>query len=206
MGVIKPIPDDANIAMVYVTPSGIIVSVGRGFNNLFGHNIAEHIGKPLRSICKNPEEFNKLLSSAVASTSASGLVRAASSVDGQDFGNLTIMHKYGDEITVHVKIMKVSVFIFRPYDVVLFLGSLLIHEVQSLPGCFGSLCESCLSLFACQPCGLLRVHCLGELTAPLQFSVLKHRLEPAVCFICSRASWNVGIVCDQQLSCACRRG
>lgn len=40
MGVIKPIPDDANIAMVYVTPAGIIVSVGRGFNNLFGHDIA----------------------------------------------------------------------------------------------------------------------------------------------------------------------
>lgn len=107
-GVIKPINDDANIAMVYVTPAGIIVSVGRGFNNLFGHDIASHIGKPLRSICKEPEEFNKLLSSAVASTAASGLVRAASSVDGQDYGNLTIMHKYGDEITVHVKIMKVT--------------------------------------------------------------------------------------------------
>ena len=108
MGVIKPINDDANIAMVYVTPAGIIVSVGRGFNNLFGHDIADHIGKPLRSICKDPEEFNKLLSGAVASTAASGLARAASSVEGQDFGNLTIMHKFGDEITVHVKIMKVN--------------------------------------------------------------------------------------------------
>ncbi len=108
MSVIKPIADDANIAMVYVTPAGIIVSVGRGFNNLFGHDIAEHIGKPLRSVCKDPEEFNKLLSAAVASTSSTGLVRAASSVEGQDIGNLTIVHKYGDDITVHVKIMKVS--------------------------------------------------------------------------------------------------
>ena len=108
MSVIKPISDDANIAMVCVTPSGIIVSVGRGFSNLFGHDTAEHIGKPLRSICKQPEEFNKLLSSAVASTAESGLVRAASSVAGQDLGNLTIMHKYGDEITVNVKMMKVS--------------------------------------------------------------------------------------------------
>jgi len=106
MGVIKPIADDANIAMVYVTPAGIIVSVGRGFNNLFGHEIAEHIGKPLRSICKDPEEFNKLLSGAVASTT-SGLARAASGVEGQDVGNLTIAHKFGDEITVRVKIMKV---------------------------------------------------------------------------------------------------
>lgn len=108
MSVIKPIPDDSNIAMVYVTPAGIIVSVGRGFNNLFGHDIAENIGKPLRGICKEPEEFNKLLSSAVASTTTSGLVRAASSVEGQDMGNLTIMHKFGDEITVKVKIMKVG--------------------------------------------------------------------------------------------------
>ena len=108
MSVIKPIHDDANIAMIYVTPAGIIVSVGRGFNNLFGHDIAENIGKPLRSICKDPEEFNKLLSGAVASDTTTGLVRAASSVDGQDVGNLTIMHKYGDEITVHVKIMKVQ--------------------------------------------------------------------------------------------------
>ena len=108
MSVIKPIPDDANIAMVYVTPAGIIVSVGRGFNNLFGHDIAEHVGKPLRSICKEPEEFNKLLSGAVASPTTSGLVRAASSVEGQDVGNLTIMHKFGDEITVKVKIMKVN--------------------------------------------------------------------------------------------------
>lgn len=108
MGVIKPIPDDANIAMVYVTPAGIIVSVSRGFNNLFGHDIAQHIGKPLRSICKDPEEFNKMLSSAVASDSAMGNVRAASSTEGVDCGNLTIMHKYGDEITVLVKIMKAS--------------------------------------------------------------------------------------------------
>lgn len=107
MGVIKPIADDANIAMVYVTPAGIIVSVGRGFNNLFGHEIAEHIGKPLRSICKDPEEFNKLLSGAVASTSSSGLVKAASGMEGQDVGNLAIAHKFGDEITVRVKIMKV---------------------------------------------------------------------------------------------------
>lgn len=108
MGVIKPIPDDANIAMVYVTPAGIIVSVGRGFNNLFGHDIAQHIGKPLRSICKDPEEFNKMLSSAVASHTDTGLVSAASSVQGVDCGSLTIMHKFGDEITVQVKIMKVS--------------------------------------------------------------------------------------------------
>ena len=108
MSVIKPISDDCNIAMVYVTPAGIIVSMGRGFNNLFGHDVAEHIGKPLRSICKDPEEFNKLLSSAVASTSTSGLVKAASGLQGQDIGNLTIMHKFGDEITVHVKTMKVS--------------------------------------------------------------------------------------------------
>ena len=107
MGVIKPIADDANIAMVYVTPAGIIVSVGRGFNNLFGHETAEHIGRPLRSICKDPEEFNKLLSGAVASTTSSGLTRAASGVEGQDVGNLTIAHKFGDEITVRVKIMKV---------------------------------------------------------------------------------------------------
>ncbi|DBB01294.1 TPA: hypothetical protein ACH3X3_011692 [Trebouxia sp. C0006] len=109
MGVIKPITDDANIAMVYVTPAGIIVSVGRGFNNLFGHETAEHIGKPLRSICKDPEEFNKLLSGAVASTTSSGLARAASGVEGQDVGNLTIAHKFGDEITVRVKIMKAGV-------------------------------------------------------------------------------------------------
>lgn len=109
MGVIKPIADDANIAMVYVTPAGIIVSVGRGFNNLFGHDIAENIGKPLRSICKDPEEFNKMLSSAVASHSDTGLVRAASSLEGVDCGSLTILHKYGDEITVQVKIMKVSI-------------------------------------------------------------------------------------------------
>lgn len=108
MSVIKPIPDDANIAMVYVTPAGIIVSVGRGFNNLFGHEIAEHIGKPLRNICKEPEEYNKLLSGAVASATTSGLVRAASCVEGQDVGNLTIMHRFGDEITVKVKIMKVG--------------------------------------------------------------------------------------------------
>lgn len=122
----KPITDDANIAMVYVTPAGIIVSVGRGFNNLFGHDIADHIGKPLRSICKDHEEFNKLLSSAVASTAASGVVKAASSVEGQDFGNLTIMHKYGDEITVHVKIMKVntaSILIHRPHVTVFILVS-----------------------------------------------------------------------------------
>ena len=126
MGVIKPIADDANIAMVYVTPAGIIVSVGRGFNNLFGHDIADHIGKPLRSICKDPEEFNKLLSGAVASTAVSGLVRAASSVEGQDFGNLTIIHKYGDEITVHVKIMKVntaSILVHGPLVTVLSLVS-----------------------------------------------------------------------------------
>ncbi|DBA80194.1 TPA: hypothetical protein ACH3X2_007658 [Trebouxia sp. C0005] len=109
MGVIKPIADDANIAMVYVTPAGIIVSVGRGFNNLFGHETAEHIGRPLRSICKDPEEFNKLLSGAVASTTSSGLTRAASGVEGQDVGNLTIAHKFGDEITVRVKIMKAGV-------------------------------------------------------------------------------------------------
>ena len=107
MGVIKPIADDANIAMVYVTPAGIIVSVGRGFNNLFGHDIAEHIGKPMRSICKDPEEFNKLLSATVASANSSGLVRAASNTDGLDVGNLTIVHKYGDDITVRVKTMKV---------------------------------------------------------------------------------------------------
>ena len=130
MGVIKPIHDDANIAMVYVTPAGIIVSVGRGFNNLFGHDIADHIGKPLRSICKEPEEFNKLLSSAVASTAASGLARAASSVDGQDYGNLTIMHKYGDEITVQVKIMKVtnaSVLMHKPHIAMLTLVSSVLH-------------------------------------------------------------------------------
>ena len=107
MGVIKPIADDANIAMVYVTPAGIIVSVGRGFNNLFGHDIAEHIGKPLRSICKDPEEFNKLLSATVASGTSIGLARAASGTDGQDVGDLTIVHKYGDDITVRVKTMKV---------------------------------------------------------------------------------------------------
>lgn len=141
MGVIKPINDDANIAMVYVTPAGIIVSVGRGFNNLFGHDIADHIGKPLRSICKEPEEFNKLLSSAVASTAASGLARAASSVDGQDYGNLTIMHKYGDEITVHVKIMKVnnaSIVTHRPYAAVPTLVPILLHQSIRCYCCFMS--------------------------------------------------------------------
>ena len=97
MSVIKPLSDDIGIAMVYVTPAGIIVSLGRGFSNLFGHNIAEFIGKPLRGICKDPEMFNKLLSAAVASE--------AESID--DSGTLSIMHKYGDEIPVHIKYRKV---------------------------------------------------------------------------------------------------
>ena len=97
MSVIKPLPDDIGIAMVYVTPAGIIVSLGRGFSNLFGHSIAEFIGKPMRSICKDPEEFNKLLSAAVASDKES--------ID--DSGTLHLMHKFGDEIAVHIKCRKV---------------------------------------------------------------------------------------------------
>lgn len=97
MSVIKAVPDDIGICMVYVTPAGIIVSLGRGFANLFGHDIAEFIGKPLRSICKDPEMFNKLLSAAVASDKDSI----------EDSGELSIMHKYGDEIPVHIKCRKV---------------------------------------------------------------------------------------------------
>ena len=149
MGVIKPITDDANIALVYVTPAGIIVSVGRGFNNLFGHDIADHIGKPLRSICKAPEEFNKLLSSAVASTSALGVAKAASSLEGQDFGNLTIMHKYGDEITVHVKFMKVntaSVVTHTPPVILLILVSSCCVTFKQCAMCY------CLSMSSLNMC------------------------------------------------------
>ena len=101
MSVIKPLADDIGIAMVYVTPAGIIVSLGRGFSNLFGHDIAEFIGKPLRGICKDPEMFNKLLSAAVASDKES--------ID--DSGTLSIMHKYGDEIAVHIKYRKVRCYL-----------------------------------------------------------------------------------------------
>ena len=108
MGVIKPIADDANIAMVYVTPGGIIVSVGRGFSNLFGHDIADYIGKPFRSICKDPEDFNKLLSGVVAANTDGGRPKAATGVGASDvLGQVTVMHKFGDEITVQVKVTKV---------------------------------------------------------------------------------------------------
>ncbi|KAL3155070.1 hypothetical protein ABBQ38_011135 [Trebouxia sp. C0009 RCD-2024] len=50
-----------------------------------------------------------MLSSAVASHTDTGIVSTASSVEGVDCGSLTIMHKFGDEITVQVKIMKAGV-------------------------------------------------------------------------------------------------
>ena len=45
MAVIKPLPDTSDIALVHLTPVGMIVAVNRGFGNLFGHDTAAIIGK-----------------------------------------------------------------------------------------------------------------------------------------------------------------
>ena len=45
MAVIKPLPDSTDIALVHLTPVGMIVAVNRGFGNLFGHDTASVIGK-----------------------------------------------------------------------------------------------------------------------------------------------------------------
>ena len=44
MGVMKPLPEQLDIASVFMTPAGIIASVSRGFSNLFGHSPSDIIG------------------------------------------------------------------------------------------------------------------------------------------------------------------
>ena len=44
MGVMKPLPEQLDVASVFMTPAGIIASVSRGFSNLFGHSASDIIG------------------------------------------------------------------------------------------------------------------------------------------------------------------
>ena len=66
MAVIKPLPDSTDIALVHLTPVGMIVAVNRGFGNLFGHDTASVIGKQVGCCVLNAASTDSQIALAAA--------------------------------------------------------------------------------------------------------------------------------------------
>lgn len=66
MAVIKPLPDSTDVALVHLTPVGMIVAVNRGFGNLFGHDTASVIGKQVGCFVLNAASRDGLSQFALA--------------------------------------------------------------------------------------------------------------------------------------------
>ena len=137
MGVLKPLPEQLDIASVFMTPAGIIASVSRGFSNLFGHKTSDIIGGSVRhSNDPAPHSWRYLpalccfcillpIPSPMSAWTCSGcaamqvktfmkdptfLTKACqlAKEDAQDCGQFVAKHSLGDDILVQANTYKVG--------------------------------------------------------------------------------------------------
>lgn len=66
MAVIRPMEDDPRIAKIYLTASGLIVAVSRGFTAMTGYQYADVAGKQADVVFPNASEWQTLVADAAA--------------------------------------------------------------------------------------------------------------------------------------------